>query len=192
MAFVARGSARGPLPGTDGCRDAASDELLGMTPSRPRSHVWPLAALPAAGLIALVVAASGLSQEKPYPTPRARAETLQPDGTFGPPVQATIRPASESNNRVDPPAPPESDRQISYEVRYITIDANPWRELIMDQLKPVKDDAAGCAWIIDHHSTFRMLKWAQENTTCNVLQPTFRTSHLRFLTISLRPLFRRG
>ena len=43
-------------------------ELLGMTPSRPRRSVWPFAALPAAGFLALVAAASGIAEARPSPS----------------------------------------------------------------------------------------------------------------------------
>ena len=33
-------------------------------PSRPRPRFWPFAALPAAGIIAVIVASSGLSQDQ--------------------------------------------------------------------------------------------------------------------------------
>ena len=40
-------------------------ELIGMTPSRPKPSLWPFAALPAAGLVALFTAAVGLAQDRP-------------------------------------------------------------------------------------------------------------------------------
>ena len=40
-------------------------ELIGMTPPRPRLSAWPFAALPAAGFLALVAAAAGAVDDRP-------------------------------------------------------------------------------------------------------------------------------
>ena len=59
---------------------------------------------------------------------------------------------------------------ISYEVRFMSLDAEPWRELVQDRLKLVKQEADVCAWIIDDKALVDILTLAQNDTSSNVLQ----------------------
>jgi beta-lactamase regulating signal transducer with metallopeptidase domain len=155
-------------------------ELIGMTPTRPRPRLWPFAALPAAGLIALITAASGLSQEKPAAVRTEAPLTTMPNGgQNGLSIAASSRPVS----RYGPPkvpAPADFDRQICYEIRYLSLDANPWREAVKDHLKLINQEADVCAWIIDDKSVPDLLNSAQDATS-NVFQApkvtTFENAH---------------
>jgi hypothetical protein len=120
-------------------------ELIGMKPVYPRQQVWPFLALPAAGLIALVAANAGVAQERA--------------GQASPRLDANRLIAAKGH-----------DRMISYEVRYMSLDAEPWRELVQDRLKLVKQEADVCAWIIDEKGLGELLTFAMENTSSNVLQ----------------------
>jgi beta-lactamase regulating signal transducer with metallopeptidase domain len=139
-------------------------ELIGMTPSRPRLRLWPFVALPAAGLVALFAATSGLSREKPVAD--------SPHGTLliaqnGPPPVA--------------PAQADHDRQISFEVRYLSLEANPWRETVKDHLELIKQEADVSAWLIDDKAISDLLAFAQKDTMSNVVQApkvtTFENAH---------------
>ncbi len=105
-------------------------ELIGMTPPRPRLSVWPFAALLAAGFLALVAAAADVVDGGPA----ARAAT---EGDR-PPVKAAIPREMPQHAAFlepfevegDPRFAPvngklavDDDRQICFEVRYITRNA---------------------------------------------------------------------
>ena len=77
-------------------------ELIGMTPTRPQRRIWPFAALPAAGIIALIATAAGLARDNP---PSSSATTKA-----RPPVSAT---------RADSGKTAETERSIQYEVRSV-------------------------------------------------------------------------
>jgi len=121
------------------------EELIGMKPIYPRPQVWPFLALPAAGLIAVVAATAGAAQDR------------------GGGASA----GTEANR---PIAAKGHDRMISYEVRYMSLDAEPWRELVQDKLKLVKQEADVCAWIIDEKDLVDILTLAQSDISSNVLQ----------------------
>jgi hypothetical protein len=156
-------------------------ELLGMTPSRPRPHLWPFAALPAAGVITVLAAASGLSQEKPTAArTQAPPPTMLNGGQDGFSTAAPSRPVSRYGAPLNVPAPADFDRQICFEVRYFSLDANPWREGFKDHLKLINQEADVCAWIIDDKSVPDLLNSAQDATP-NVFQApkvtTFENAH---------------
>ena len=139
-------------------------ELLGMMPSRPRPRLWPFAALPAAGLVALIAATSSLSQEKAV-ADRPNAQ-LAPPQNSGPDVfsvTGSYGPVSRDGAPLDAPAPADFDRQICFEVRYISLDANPWREAVKDHIKLIKEEADVCAWIIDDKSLSDLLTLANRD-----------------------------
>ena len=75
----------------------------------------------------------------------------------------------------------QSDRQICYEVRYMKLRTEPWRELLQDRLKLVQQEADVSAWIVDKKSLTDLLNLAQADTTSNVLQApkvtTFENDH---------------
>jgi beta-lactamase regulating signal transducer with metallopeptidase domain len=120
-------------------------ELLGMMPARPRPRFWPIAALPAAGIIAMIAATSGLSRGQPAASTRDKGTPINATATA--PIVAS-RPAT-------------SDRQISYEVRYMKLLTDPWRELMKDRLKLVQQEADVSVWIIDKKSLASLLNHAQ-------------------------------
>ena len=121
-------------------------ELLGMKPSRARPGIWPFAAVPAAGLVALFATSAGLASDHPTGAASGPAVTLRPHPTQ------------------------ENQPLISFEVRYLSLDAQPWRDLATNRLKLVQQDADVCVWIIDDEAMFDLLTDAQKNVTSNVLQ----------------------
>jgi hypothetical protein len=132
-----------------------------MTPSRARAHVWPFAALPMAGLMALVVAASGLSQGRP--AAGTTDKSPPPNAT----ASAPLIPPRQSSIDAIVAVSPYSDRQISYEVRYVRLSTEPWRELLKDRLKLVQQEADVSAWIIDKKSLADLVKCAQSESFAN-------------------------
>jgi hypothetical protein len=86
----------------------------------------------------------------------------------------------------EPIGPPASlrDRQICYEVRYMKLRTEPWRELLEDRLKLVQQEADVSAWIVDKKPLADLLNLAQADTTSNVLQAprvtTFENDHATF------------
>ena len=153
-----------------------------MTPTRPRPRLWPFAALPAAGLIALITAASGVSQEKPAALKPQAPLTIAQNGSSDEfQVKAPSQPVSRHGSPLIAPAPADFDRQISYEIRYLSLDANPWREAVKDHLKLIKQEADVCSWLIDNKSISDLLNLAQKDTMANVVQApkvtTFENAH---------------
>ena len=129
-----------------------------MKPSHSRPRLWPLAALPAAGFVALIAGASGLSQDQPA--------VKAPDASKGR--------VSGSYRAVDAPAPSsdafKNGRQICYELRYLALDANPWREAVANRLKLVKQETDVCAWIIDNREMKDILASAHNEVGSKILQ----------------------
>jgi beta-lactamase regulating signal transducer with metallopeptidase domain len=121
-------------------------ELVGMKPSRPRPALWPFAALPAAGVLALFAVSGGIAQESIAP-PKA--------ATYGTPV---------------PKRAAGAQPQLTFIVRYIQCDANSWRDRILDRLKLVYQDGDVSAWTIDERAIYDLLTEAQADTRSNVIQ----------------------
>jgi beta-lactamase regulating signal transducer with metallopeptidase domain len=150
-------------------------ELIGMTPKRNRLPAWSLAALPAAGLVALLATAVGMADDGPSvstrpdpattdvpPQPHA---TASPDPKSGPPIRSVAHLAVAS------------DRQICFEVRYINgLDANTWRNRFDDRLKPVHQDSNITAWFIEDPCLRDLLTLALGDTAVNVLMAPKITS----------------
>ena len=135
-------------------------ELIGMTPSRPQTRIWPLAALPTAGMIALIAISAGLAQERPntygppgqydsaqerQPTKRGAKNTPRPDdaAALAPHEQAVAAPTPYFATQ------PLPDRQISYEVRFLTFDSSSWRDQVKDRATIGKQADGVSAWVID-------------------------------------------
>ena len=145
-------------------------ELIGMMPSRPRPPVWPFAALPAAGFVALIAAATGLSQEKPI-ADRLRAPlTIAQVAPESVPRQGGVTTRIAVWRSAKSTTPADLDRQICFEIRYLSLDANPWREAVKDGLEMIKQEADVCAWIIGEKPMSDLLTLAQGDTRSNVLQ----------------------
>lgn len=148
-------------------------ELIGMTPSRPRLALWPFAALPAAGLFALVALSAGFAGDRPAAP--ARSE-MHRRGSTGPAAKSsTDRP------------------MIKYEIRFLIGPAEPWRRLMLPRLKPLKLDADLAAlrtkypglpddqvkamaadsdlnaWLLDEKAVIDLLTQAQQDTRTNCL-----------------------
>jgi beta-lactamase regulating signal transducer with metallopeptidase domain len=121
-------------------------ELLGMKPSRSRFCVWPVVALPAAGIFAVFAAAAGFAKDHP-PIPVSS------------PAIAVHANQGQTN-----------EPMISYEVRFMMLDAQPWRDRVSGRLKLVQQEADVCAWIIDDEALFEILTYAQGDMNSNVLQ----------------------
>jgi beta-lactamase regulating signal transducer with metallopeptidase domain len=125
-------------------------ELLGMKPSRQRPRLWPLGALPVAGLLALIATASGLSQDQPG-AQKDQAEAGQIRNT-GRPVPRT-KPASEFAANLDaPPAPadqPKSKREINYHIQSFDLTTDALHELYRDSTRLLIKENGVTAWIVD-------------------------------------------
>jgi hypothetical protein len=129
-----------------------------MAPAIPRLRVWPLFALPAAGLLACLACSAGMAQDgRPV--------------VYGSPAAPATHP------------PRDGARQVSFEVRCWALDAEPWRNNIVDRLKLVHEEGDVSVWTIDDQALFDLLTSAQENTNANVLQApkatTFEDAHAK-------------
>jgi hypothetical protein len=122
-----------------------------MTPSRPRFSVWPFAAIPAAGLLALIAVAAGAADDQPSvkpEVPRIASETI--------PFHARTKVTAQD------------DRQISYQVRYIVGHAEAWRPLLLPRVKLIQQEAEVSAWLLDDKALTDLLNSAQADTRTNV------------------------
>ncbi len=128
-------------------------ELLGMTPTRSRFRLWPLAAIPAAGFLALVAAAAGFAGDSPSP--------VHHGSPFE--VDTNAIPAAVGPN------PFPLDRQISYEVRLLVGPAERWREHLLPKLRPIREEADLSAWMIDEAKLRELAEIAQQDARTNLL-----------------------
>ena len=129
-------------------------ELLGMTPSRPRRRFWPFAALPAAGIIAMIATASGLSQVQPAAS--TAEKSTQQNATANTPPIARV--------------PDRRRTAKSLTKCFMKPSTEPWRELLKDRLKLVQQEADVSAWIVEKESLAKLLNYAQAQVDVNVLQ----------------------
>ena len=134
-------------------------ELIGMTPSRPRFSLWPFAAIPAAGLLALIATAAGASDERPSAKP-VEPRVSSTDKPLDPRAEETV----------------QDDRQISYQVRYVVGHAEAWRQLLLSRMKLIQQDAEYSAWLLDDNALKDLLTSAQGDTRTNVLMAPKVTS----------------
>lgn len=144
-------------------------ELIGMTPNRPRPQVWPFAALPSAVAVALVAVSIGFAKDEPAPSR---------------PLEATPTAHQSEDTRPAPvPAIPkaESVRQISYEVRFINLEPDAWRQRLKGQLRAVESQADMTGWVIDQSALTALLNHIQGEATASHLQApkvtTFENDH---------------
>ncbi len=142
-------------------------ELLGMKPSRKRFDLWPLAALPATGFLALFAASAGLAQDRPGKSVAQAGEKLAPS-----PAQI---PSSSSDTGSRPiaapaPAPDDPDSMIVYDVRFLAGDPKTLRGLLLEQ-RELPDQEPNCsAWIIDKKTLGDWWKRAREDARTKVVQ----------------------
>lgn len=148
-------------------------ELIGMTPSRPRFSVWPLAALPAAGLLALFAAAAGVADDRPASAgapPRVANADGPPIPSPGSPLGPPPTDPTHGLFGVDVgPIVADDDRQIAYEVRYVVGPAQSWRSSVLDRMTLIKQDADVAAWTLDDRALLDRLTQAQRDTRTNVI-----------------------
>jgi hypothetical protein len=164
-------------------------ELIGMTPSRPRFSIWPLAALPAAGFLALIATAAGFAEDRPSPAatpPQAVAgEDHRPVGRPAGPQARSIYLVNPLRDHAD--SAPHSaggvaratvtdDRQIAYKVRYIVSNEGDWRQTLLDRLKLIKQEANVASWTLDDAALHDLLTQAFGDAKTNVLQAPKVTS----------------
>jgi beta-lactamase regulating signal transducer with metallopeptidase domain len=163
-------------------------ELLGMMPSRPRPHVWPLAALPAAGLMALVVAASGLSQDQPAATTAGPpAEKNKYDAVRQLPTESALSHASEHKDPLIGSTQAASDRQISYKVRGFDRNTEERFDAFKDRLKPVKHGPNVRAWIVDQKALDELIEYlGQEHSRQFLDAPKVAAFEEKTVTITMR------
>ncbi len=136
-------------------------ELIGMTPTRPRLQFWPLAALPLAAILALVVTVAGFAEDRPSAPADlpATAVPTKPTTDRGPSGHAAVRQGVQSDRLI-----------VTYDVRnFDGLDANSWRNRLDDRLKLIQQEADVTVWVIDDNSLYDLLTFAQGDTRCNVL-----------------------
>jgi beta-lactamase regulating signal transducer with metallopeptidase domain len=129
---------------------ARIQELLGMKPSHSRARFWPLAALPAAGIMALIATVSGLSQDQGGTiTTSATVESTRTTRNQKLATKIPSQAASAVDSLPIAPGEAETSRQIGYVVRYFDLNATARRELLRDRPKLVRDNSNTPAWIIE-------------------------------------------
>ena len=163
-------------------------ELIGMTPSRPRFSVWPLAALPAAGFLALIASAAGIADERPSTggeRPHVANRSGAPSaGNASRPTTRQIDPITAPFDVLgDPrfygengPINVEDDRQICFQVRFIVSNSGAWRKPLGDRLELLKREGEVAAWTLDDRALTALLDGAQTDKRTNVLQAPKVTS----------------
>lgn len=162
-----------------------------MTPSRPRRSVWPLAALPAAGVLALIAAASGIAEDRPSPSdtpPQTVAETAQRPAEGPASPDAGPRDAVAGPGKVTPhrhpsgtsgaKTVPDDDRQICYQVRFINGDLESLRKLL-NRFKLLKQEADVAAWTLDDASLRDLLTQIQGDAGMSIIRAPKVTSFHR-------------
>ncbi len=155
---------------------ARIEELLGMTPSLPRFQLWPWLALPAAGLMALIVTSTAAAQDRPFTAAGSAVGKTAAAAANQPPAPE----ARMSVTVTAGPRPPEAmKRQISYEVRFLSLDAEPWRDHFRDQFELIKQEGDMSAWIIDAKAVRELLAIALADASSNVLQAPKATAFER-------------
>ena len=159
-------------------------ELIGMTPSRPRLSLWPLAALPAAGWLALVAAVAGSAEEPPAAprSPRPAGAATVHSSEVGqrlpqPGVPAILSPARTGSSHGPPRPEPndissdagrfQDDRQVCLEVRYISGDAGPLQRILEGLGPPAPGDDG--VWIIDDRGHRDLIEGAQQDVRTNIV-----------------------
>jgi BlaR1 peptidase M56 len=152
-------------------------ELIGMKPSRPRRRLWPIVALPASLIVALLVSACGLPQDQP--SPRAShipANTMQDGVSNGSSPEQASRLAAEPFRPLIAPTPAGLHHQISYDVRFIDLDVGQLRGLLKDGLKLVMQDADVSAWTVDHRAFADLLDDLARNKAATIARAPNATS----------------
>jgi beta-lactamase regulating signal transducer with metallopeptidase domain len=146
-------------------------ELIGMMPVRPRRRFWPFITLPGAGLIAVIAATSGLSQDRPVTgSPQPPLAARQVGGISGQPPLGGAVLSNQYGAPLIAPNPGRSDRQISYEVRIIDLGTEPWRSAITNGLRLVQEDPLASAWIIEQNGLAKLLTDIARNRSTKILQ----------------------
>jgi len=132
-------------------------ELLGMTPLRPRPRLWPFAALPLAAALSLVALSVGAAGDAPAPAadapPSAKkaAEDAQPFG-----VISAGSPSDPGTN---------GEQMVSYEVRLVDVEPNTWRRYSGTLLGPCDPKLAHRGWSVDMPTLRDLLKGIIQDTT---------------------------
>jgi hypothetical protein len=153
-------------------------ELIGMTPIRPRPQVWPFAALPMAAALALVAVSVGLAQDGPpttQNTPRLSQLLDYLEQLFEAPQSPTLKRVVpevmvQGQGVLPSPWSDQWHRQICYEVRFIDLGAQPWRDVLEGRLKPVEREDGSHGWVIDTPALTDLLKSIQGDPVANVIQ----------------------
>ncbi len=214
LRLMSRSPARMPIAGMSLGGQTASllpriQELIGMTPIRPRPQVWPFAALPLAAILALFVTATGLARDEPPSEPSVQVGAVRfateadtkvaqlaapkpgsPEDKDRPTVVFDTRIVTRPFPHGDPeitatPSMNQTDNQISYQVGFISLDANPWREHLKDRLHLIKQEADVSAWILNNDALEAFLKVAPRDVTTGYISApkvtAFENSHATYI-----------
>lgn len=146
-------------------------ELIGMTPPRPRPSLWPFAALPAAAACALVAASVGLAQDRPAPSPEAPAEAERADSVTPPTASAgPARDRSPTPLLGPAPSPREpEERMISYQVRVLHLEPDSWQPVLEGRAGPAPRGGVAAGWIVDDAALKELLAEVQRQKASSVL-----------------------
>lgn len=128
-----------------------------MKPIRPRTQIWPLAALPSAAAVALVAASIGFADDGPAsPSKAAQA------------ANSTL--AAQSQSTAPAPGHPEGRPQLSYEVRWLEFAAHSWRDHMQDRLRPSGEKSEDRGWVVDKEGMNVLTKHLLGDITARMLQ----------------------
>jgi bla regulator protein blaR1 len=163
-------------------------ELLGMKPSHQPPRLWPLAALPVAGFLALIAAASGLSQDQPA-APKDQVEAGQNRNANRP--EPRTKPESGFAAKLDaPPAPadqPKNKREINYHFQTFDLTTDALHELFKDSTRLLMKEKAVTAWIVDDVKVGGLLVQLRRPISRSLGCSEVSTSDAAPLTIAIYP-----
>ena len=121
-----------------------------MKPSRSRPRLWPLAALPVAGFVALVTVASGLSQDQPTARiAQVEAGKIRNADHQEAAAEAPSQSAANINRPLTKPGEPQGERKINYHVRFFDVTTETRRELSIGRPMLLTTEKTVSAWIMD-------------------------------------------
>lgn len=134
-------------------------ELLGMTPLRPRLRLWPFAALPSAAVLAIVALSAGVDDDATAPatdaSPSANKADLQSNELVW------------SHSRSDPGS--KEEQQVLYEMRLMDLEPSTWRRYSRALLGPCDPKLAHRGWSVDMPTLRDLLNGIIRDTTTNLL-----------------------
>jgi len=164
-------------------------ELIGMKPSRPQRHLWPLTALPLAGIFAVVAVSAGWSQTAKGQVPTsASSDATRPANPRAVTIESTpylyddfdirdeeetIRSSPFDFTCILPPKDfrPPNDKQVSFQVQFVSLETKSWKEFMNGRPSAIEDGVKALSWTFDQRALDRFLHHlAPKNPAANLVR----------------------